>query len=167
MFSTPVRRVRTRIPLVSGRQSVRFRPSAPRTFTSLNRSSGRERAGRSGLSTFRVGEAALLHPRRHSSVRRRAISTVVPGPDVVGYRSNRGRTAIRSGAHSSVPPHDSTLSWRLSRLGVGPCGRSGETTLMTEQSGRPGPAVVGYLVKDESPSGVRIPRPTGNAAVVP
>jgi len=78
--------------------------------------------------------------------------TTPSGPDVVGYRSHRERTAIRNGA-GLRPTHDSVLSWRTSQPGS-----SLRETTLTEHSGRPGPAVVGYLVKDESPSGVRIPR---------
>ena len=73
------------------------------------------------------------------------------GPDVMGYRSHRERTAIRSGARLR-PTMTAICPGKRHSLAVGLAADSGETTL-TEHSGRPGPAVVGYLVKDASPSG--------------
>ena len=57
----------------------------------------------------------------------------------------------------SVPPMTAICPGARHRMAGGLAACSGETTL-TEHSGWPGPAVVGYLVKDGSPSGVRIPR---------
>jgi hypothetical protein len=52
----------------------------------------------------------FLFPGRHSSVLLHA-SAPPSGPDVMGYRSHRERTATRSGA-GLRPTHDSDLSWR-------------------------------------------------------
>ena len=100
----------------------------------------------------------LLIPRRHSSVLPNALTIVArAGRQGLSLTPGAGSNPQRSNTPSH---HDSDLSWRTSQTG-----NSLRRDRTDRASSRPGPAVVGYLVKDVSPSGVRIPRLNVNASL--